>query len=144
LYRPLSKLWSDYCAYRRATQERDRQLREQEARIAQLDLKQAREEAYQILQDTTVFRLVPCTTPLDEGVLKQPPDDVAELARQYERIELVGTESEDYGADGLRFDLIAPSELLEGAIKVGHLAPASDVFTEIVVKPGHQGIDEVY
>ncbi len=144
LYRRLSKWWRDYRAYIRAEQERDRRWREQEARIAHLTLTQARDEAYQVLQDRSVFRLVPRTKPLAEDVLRQLPEDVAELARQYERIELVGTESEDYGSDGLRYDQIAPSELSEGALKIGHVFPATDAFAEIVVRPRQQGICQVW
>ncbi len=140
----LSKFWKDYRASNRANWERDRRWKEQKARIAKLTLAQAREEAYQVLHDANVFRLIPRTKPLEESVRSQLPEDVAGLASQYERIELVGTETEEYGADGLNFERIEPAELQEGALKIGQEAPGTDLFSEITIRPAQQGVYEVW
>jgi len=116
-----------------------------EQRIARLSLEEAREEALQVLQDERVFRLVPASGVRDAQLLAQLPADVQELAVQYDRIELVGTEDEWRGADGLDFSQITPAELREGFLRIGRLAPDTDLYTEIAVPQGEPaGVYELY
>ena len=116
----------------------------QRQRIARLSVEQAREEALQVLQDERVFRLVPASGVRDAQILAQLPADVQELAVQYDRIELVGTEDEWRGADGLDFSQITPAELREGFLRIGRLAPDMDVYTEVCIRPGEKGVYELY
>jgi len=116
----------------------------QDQRIARLSVEQAREEALQVLQDERVFRLVPASGVRDAQILAQLPADVQELAVQYDRIELVGTEDEWRGADGLDFSQITPAELREGFLRIGRLAPDTDVYTEVCIRPGEKGVYELY
>ncbi|MEJ5251738.1 MAG: hypothetical protein HPY54_10760 [Chthonomonadetes bacterium] len=115
----------------------------QKQRIAQLSVEQAREEALQVLRDERVFRLVPSSGPRDAQILAQLPADVQELAVQYDRIELAGTEDPLRGADGLDFSRITPAELREGYWRIGQLAPDTDIYTEVGVRPGEEGVYEL-
>jgi hypothetical protein len=116
-----------------------------EQRIARLSLEEAREEALQVLRDERVFRLVLASEVRDAQILAQLPADVRELAVQYDRIELVGTEDEWRGADGLDFSRIGPAELQEGFLRIGRLAPDTDLYTEVAVRQGEpSGVYELY
>jgi hypothetical protein len=116
----------------------------QRQRIAQTSVVQAREEALRVLQDEGVFRLVPASGMRDTQLLAQLPEDVRELATQYDRVDLVGTEDPWRGADGLDFSKIGPTELREGYWRIGRLAPDTDLYTEIAVRPGEPGVYELY
>ncbi len=131
--RRLYQSWREYEEYLKRGQEIER-------RVRTLTLEQAREEAYQLLQDTSFFRLVPRTKPLDEAVLSQLPDDVAELAEQYERIELVQTGSESFPPDYLSFEQIVPSELRPGLLRIGETSIGIDTYEEVAIEPGKRGV----
>ncbi len=83
---------------------------------------------------------MPSSLQPEEALLARLPEDVAEVARQWERIELVGTVSEFFPPDGLDFRQIVPSELKDGGIRIGAMGAGTDVFSEIVVIPGQAGV----
>jgi hypothetical protein len=115
--------------------------KEQEQRIEQLSIEQARAEALQVLQDESVFRLVPVSTPPNSSILAQLPEEVRELAAQYEQIQMMPAAGED--TEGLDFGRIVPAELREGYLRIGQWGIDTDVYTEVVVRLGDRGVYEL-
>ena len=107
-------------------------------KIASDSISEAALKALPLLSDTALFRSVESSS-AENGALHALAPELKKVLQRYETVE-----SNAGSHSAISRSAIASSELNPGYLRIGSVAPGTDVEGEIVVRPGEETIYELY